>query len=325
MILNYFSNLSYLAIECNSDCNLSCQSCNRKDLVGKGWRKKVHLDLEVWGKMLDRFVGCPLKVIKVEGISEPMLHPHFDLMVREVRRKFPSAYVIIATNLQYDFDRSSFRKALEFVDMVYLSIDAIGDRYESLRPPGKWGAVIDWLEAAKNQIPDSIRAEKLFINMVLREENLKDLEAIVELQNKYGLAPVRINLMQNWSGENKEKTNFSDLFLESLIPYRHLIKGVADWKYSDCFWPYEGIVVDVFGDVRPCLLNTSVAPVGNIFQDDISMLYNKGSFFQKMRENLSHNVAPENCINCDYCYLAPKLKAVFGDSFLGDQARGFKK
>ena len=88
---DYFSQISYLMVETNSSCNLKCSFCNREELVAKGWREPLNISLEGFKKLLAPFKDCPIDTIKLEGISEPMMHPKFDVMARELRQSFPKA------------------------------------------------------------------------------------------------------------------------------------------------------------------------------------------------------------------------------------------
>lgn len=320
-----FSNLSYLMIETNSACNLACLSCNRSRLENEGRRKTKNVSAQEWHKMLEVFKDCPLEMIKVEGLSEPMLHPEFDQLLKILRDYFPKSFVIIATNLQYQFATSPFLKSLPYVDMVYLSLDGVGDLYEKIRPPAKWATAKKWLEEAKVYIPESERRKKLHINFTATEQNVCQLDEIYKLKDEYHLASVRINLAQDWNGDRANSHHFGNKFLEQLERYKQDVKGVAGWQYQDCFWPYEGMVVDVFGDVRQCVINTSQNPLGNIFKDDIVKLYNESPHYLDLRNKLSCNRAGKDCTNCDYRFLASTLETFFGGAYVQNTPRKFKR
>ncbi len=320
-----FSNLSYLMIETNSACNLSCLSCNRSRLVEQGQRALKNLTPKEWNSMLLKFKDCPLEMIKVEGLSEPMLHPQFDQLLKMVRDYFPKAYLIIATNLQYDFTLSPFKSSLPFADMVYLSLDGTGDLYEQLRPPAKWASAVQWLEDASRILTPEERSKKLHINFTVTEKNLSNLPQIYELKNKYGLASVRINLAQDWNGDQRNQHDFGESFLDGLKPYLKDLKGVAGWSFKDCFWPYEGMVVDVFGNIRQCVINTSQVPLANIFEVNLPEFYNQSLVYQKLRKSLENDLPGEACLNCDYKYLASKLQYLFGEAYKQNLPRKFKR
>ncbi|EQC45707.1 radical SAM/SPASM domain-containing protein [Bacteriovorax sp. Seq25_V] len=322
-MINHFKELSYLVIEVNSSCNLKCLSCNREELVASGKREPKEITPEELEQLLSKFKDCRIDTIKLEGISEPMLHRRFDECARVVKKVFPSAFVIIATNLQYQIERTTFKETLRYVDMVYLSIDGVGKIYEDLRPPAKYKRLLSSLEYIKDVIPSEDK-KKLFVNFVLGENNLQCLDDIYELVDNYELAGVRINLAQNWSEDQKNSLSLKLDDISSLKKYAKDVKGVAGWKYENCFWPYEGLVIDVYGDVRQCIINTTQEALCNIYKDDVEEYFNSSLHYKKTRELLCKNIAADNCKNCDYFYLAGILESIIPQE-LRIPSREFKK
>lgn len=264
--MTQFENISYLMIETNSSCNLKCTSCNRERLVREGYREPKNVSLEEFREMLDVFKSCRINTIKLEGLSEPFLHPQFDVMAKELRSYFPKAFVIIATNCQYHVEKTCFFKTLPYVDMVYLSVDGIGETFEKLRKGASFSRLLSTFESLKQNVSQEVRSKKLFINFTLTNENFHQLPEVYTLNETYGFAGVRINLAQNWNEDEKNHHQFSPECLETLKKYKQDLKGVPGWEYKECFWPYEGIVVDVFGNFRQCIINTSQKPLGNFFK-----------------------------------------------------------
>lgn len=320
---NYFDQITYLMIETNSSCNLKCSFCNREELVAKGWRKPLNLSLEQFKKILDPFKDCPIDTVKLEGISEPMMHPHFDLLAAELRETFPEAFVIIATNLQYNLEKTPFLSTIPFVDMIYLSIDGTEGLYEEARPGAKWSRLISSLDSIKAMVPARDRQEKLHINFVCTEFNYRCIPDMYALKEEYGLASVRINLAQNWSEDQLNDRNFHPQMRAFLKDYAKDIKGVSTWNYRDCFWPYAGIIVDVEGNVRQCVINTSQDPIANLHTSNIKEVYNESEYYLRLRNKLDNNQAAKSCVNCDYNVLTAPLKDILGDENSAQTARSF--
>ena len=312
-------------IETNSECNLSCLSCNRKRLVEQGQRTFKSIKLDEWEVMLDKFKECPLEIIKIEGLSEPMLHPQFNELLKKMREYFPKAYFIIATNLQYDFLKSPFLASLDYVDMVYLSIDGTGELYEALRPPAKWSKALEWLDQASLNISEAEREKKLHINFTVTKANISALPEVYKLKNKYHLASVRINLAQDWNGDQQNQYQFDKTFLDQLKPFVRDVKGVAGWSFKDCFWAYEGMVVDVFGNVRQCVINTSQEPLTNIHQENYKEYFNESPYYKNLRNSLANDLPGTACKHCDYKFLASKLEYLFEGTSIQNLPRKFKR
>ncbi len=321
MIENHFQNISYLVIEVNSSCNLSCAFCNRKELVEKGIRSHKNLSKNEFQTMLSQLEGTSIDTIKLEGLSEPMLHPEFHDMAEILRKNYPSAFVIIATNLQYNLTKTSFLKTLPFVDMIYLSIDGTEDIYENARPGAKYSKLLKSLDDIKEHVLPEIRKQKLHINFTLSPQNYRELPKMYEIKDRLGLASVRINLAQNWNEHEENKLHFDQEVIEFLKDFKADVKGVGGWDYKDCFWPFSGIMVDVFGDVRQCIINTSMEPIGNLLTDDFKEIFNNSSYYKNLRKEISSGCSPKSCANCDYKKLSYTLSEIQGGRFATNSPR----
>ncbi len=70
---NHFQNLSYIILEAGSMCNLKCRYCIREDLVQAGQRPKKTMTLKEYESILDQLKDCPIRDIKLHGLSEAMM------------------------------------------------------------------------------------------------------------------------------------------------------------------------------------------------------------------------------------------------------------
>lgn len=323
--MSQFENISYLMIETNSSCNLKCTWCNRERLVKEGHREPKNVNIEEFSHMLSYFKKCSIDTIKLEGLSEPFLHPQFDQMAQTLRDFFPKAFVIIATNCQYNAEKTRFLQTLPHVDMIYLSVDGTGKVFEEHRKGASYPKLLKTFEWLKENVSEFERRKKLYINFTATEGNFHQLPEIYQLKEQYGFAGVRINLVQNWNEDEQNSHKFSDAFLEMIHQYKTDLKGVPGWEYSECFWPYSGLIVDVFGNFRQCIINTSQKPLGNIFTDDVEAFFNESAHYQDVRKKLDRNCAPDSCKNCDYQHQSKTLQEILGGKHVQNNPRKFKK
>jgi MoaA/NifB/PqqE/SkfB family radical SAM enzyme len=312
--------LSYLMLETNSSCNLQCTHCSREHMFAAGLRDKKNLTVKELRFILDQVQDCPIDTIKFQGLSEPMLHPHFAELSEVLRSYFPKAFVAIATNLQYNVKKSPLLKTLPFVDLVNLSIDGIGPTYERIRKGANYEKLLTALDDLDWLVSDQDR-RKLYINFTLTPGNYSELEEIYGLKALYGLAGVRINLAQHWIEGETNPHVFTPDILKYVKRYKNDVKGVAGWDFKNCFWPFSGVVLDVFGNVRQCVINTSQAPIGNVFQQPLREIFNFNPVFLESRQLLKSNCPPEQCLTCDYKNLAPQLTQVLGGKFKVNKPR----
>ncbi len=305
--IDHFSNISYLMVETNSTCNLKCAFCSRTALDEAGLRPTKILTEDEFKAVLDPFKDCPIDAMKIQGLSEPFMHPHFDKMAAMARGYFPKAHIIVISNMMYKLEKTKMLQTLPYISELFFSIDGTGEVLEAARAGSSWKKALETLADVKRLFPDDFRKNKTFLNFTLTEHNYKELPKIYALQKEYDLAGVRFNLAQNWFEDEVNQHTYSDEITDFIWPYREDLKGVGGWEYKDCFWPFEGAIIDCYGDVRQCLVNTTMKPIGNVFKEDIREIYNNSKVFIEAREMLSRNCPPDQCKTCDYAHLSGLL------------------
>ena len=297
-------------IEMNSQCNLQCIHCTREQLKAEGRREPKILHRAELKHILDQLKECPVDTIKVEGLSEPMLNMQIDEQLQTIREYFPKAHIILITNLQYSPDKTKFFQSLKFIDALYISVDGTEKIYERIRKGANYAKFLNALEQIKmNTSP--LDLQKIHLNFTATAENFTEIPKIYELKGKYGLSSVRINLVQNWDENQKNTHQFSEPLLDFVKKYNTDVKGVANWNYSDCFWVFNGIVIDVDGNVRQCVLNNTQKPIGNVFRTSLREIFNDSYILNEARNLLPLNKCNSSCTNCDYKGLSPTLAKVF--------------
>lgn len=292
--------IEYVMLEPTNYCNLNCTFCNRRDVV----KRQKHISLEDWNIILNKLSGQPIEVIKMQGLGETYLHPKSAELFRATRLVFPDAFIISATNCQFDM-KDNFINALPFVDLLYLSIDGYKKSYEKFRPGAKWSKLISFLDRLSDF---SGTRTRFTINFVVNEENYKDIEKLHKLvdENYQYIEEIRLNIAQWWSECETANTTESKAFDRELLKYTANIKGKTPWTYSDCWWPEKGFIVDVFGDVRICLLNMNTEPIGNIFKQSLEEIMDSPKRTQ-VRNECKNNTPGDHCKTCDYKRLSPIL------------------
>jgi MoaA/NifB/PqqE/SkfB family radical SAM enzyme len=275
------------------------------------------MTLDEYRFVLEQFKGCNIIDFKLHGLSEAMLIKDFDKYVALVREYFPKASIIVITNHQYDLRKSALLKVLPMVDAVWLSMDGHGETFEYIRTGAKWDKTVKFLDDLAAAVPEETRRKKFFIQFTLSSENYKDLPKVYAVKEKYKLNSVRFNLVQDWRGEHlNSRLEYPQEIIDFIQPYKGDLQGVGGWQYKDCFWPYEGMFIDAYGEIRHCIMNYTMKPIGNIFKDNVRELYNHGEVYVNARKGLSKNCPPEQCASCDYHHLSDTLTRIHGKEFL---------
>ena len=302
------SPITYAYIETTNYCNLECSFCNRNEVIGP----LKHMSISNFKKLLDKIKHHPIKEAKLMGMGEPMLHPKFDEIVKTFKDYFPDAFLIVATNCQYNISegkalRKRFQTALQYIDLLYFSIDGYEESYERDRAPAKWDKLLTFLDDFRNM---DRRGCRVTCNYVVNPQNVDDIKKVNdEIVDEYGLEELRLNIAQDWSEDKSMPGGYSNKQLKYLKSWGNNVKGKAVWDFSDCFWVNEGIYTTVEGNVKMCCMNTAAEPFGNIFQTDLEDIRNSKDY-QNVKLGCNTNNPTSHCKSCSYKELVPMLQEI---------------
>ena len=285
------------------------ETTNRDEVIGA----LQHMPLSKYRKMLDNLKHHPIKEAKLMGMGEPMLHPQFDEVCKIFKEYFPDAFLIVATNCQYNIGegrplRKRFQNALKYIDLLYFSIDGYDKSYERDRSPAKWSRLLSFLGNFKEIDREGCRVT---CNYVVNPENVTDIQRVSdEIVDGYELEELRLNIAQDWS----EDRTLSGGYTADQINYlnknwKDSIKGKSEWDFPDCFWVKEGIYTTVEGHVKMCCLNTGAKPFGNLFENSIEEI-RETKDYKAVQGGCATNKPTGHCINCSYKELAPLLTQI---------------
>lgn len=293
--------INYACFETTNFCNLKCSFCNREEVIAE-YGKVQHMSLDNWEKVLLKVKNEPIDHIKLTGLGEPFLHPKFHLICKKVKDYFPKTNLVVATNCQYKIN-DNFKESMKFIDMMYFSIDGYKKTYERDRAPAKWEKLLKFLEDFKTV--ERFKC-KVSVNYVVNSQNVFDIEKIEDLVKENNLTELRLNLAQNWNEDEQINIEYTELMKNYLKKYKKSIKGIAPWTWSDCWWPENGLYVDVFGNVKVCIINTGTESVGNIFFESIDEIKNNKKLLE-IAKSCKGNSPHEHCKNCSYKELSPLI------------------
>ena len=301
--------ITYAYLETTNYCNLQCSFCNREEVIGA----LQHMPIEKFRKLLENIKHHPIEEAKLMGMGEPFLHPQFDQICKIFKEYFPNAFLVVASNCQYPIRpgskmRSKFENSMEYIDLLYFSIDGYKESYERDRSPAKWDKLIKFLDEFQHI---DRKTCKVTCNYVINPNNVKDIEIIQEkIVNKYKLEELRLNIAQEWSEDKTLPGGYTIDQVNYLKDnWKKDIKGKSEWDFPDCFWVKEGLYTTVEGHVKMCCLNTGAEPFGNLFKNSIEEIRATESF-QNVKNGCSTNKPTSHCKNCSYKELAPMLKII---------------
>jgi len=301
--------ITYAYLETTNYCNLQCSFCNRDEVIGA----LQHMPIPKFREMMEKIKHHPIKEAKLMGMGEPMLHPKFDEIVKTFKEYFPDSFLIVATNCQYNISkdrplRERFQTALQYIDLLYFSIDGYKESYERDRAPAKWDRLLTFLEDFRDM---DRRGCRVTCNYVVNPDNVDDIQKVKdEIVDEYSLEELRLNIAQDWSPDKTLPGGYTkDQMIYLREKWGKNIKGKKEWDYGDCFWVNEGIYTTVEGNIKMCCLNTAAKPFGNIFETDIDDIRNSKDF-QNVKLGCNSNNPTSHCKNCSYKELVPMLQQI---------------
>jgi len=266
------------------------------------------MTVENYKVILSKLKNHPIREIKLMGMGEPFMHPKFHEICKLTRETFPKAFIISSTNCQYTLS-GNLKKSLEFIDMLYLSIDGYKANYEKFRKPAKWTKLLKFLKDLKEINRFNCR---LAINYTVNPENVYDIPRVNDLIEKFDLHELRLNIVQNWSEEQSASNIISGFSGEQVQylrnNYQDKIKGKFGWNFNDCFWVKNGVYITSTGDIKICCMNTSSKSFGNILLDPSIQMSRSNKRFVEIKNGCESNSPVEHCKNCSYMELNGILK-----------------
>jgi len=300
--------ITYVYLETTNYCNLQCSFCNRDEVIGA----LQHMPIQKFRDLLESIKHHPIQEAKLMGMGEPFLHPKFDEICKIFKEYFPNAFLIVATNCQYNIEsgrplRDRFEKSLKYIDLLYFSIDGYKESYERDRFPAKWDKLIYFLDEFKTINRSKCR---ITCNYVVNPKNVDDIEIINnEIVKKYNLEELRLNIAQDWSPDKSMPGGYTQEQIKYLKSWGSNVKGKSQWDYEDCFWVNEGLYTTVEGNVKMCCMNTAASPFGNIFETDLEDIRNSLDY-QNVKKGCNTNNPTSHCKNCSYKELVPILNEI---------------
>ncbi len=274
----------YAKIEINGSCNLDCVMCFRKSLPNRDkWMNKLQFTT-----ILDHIPS--LIEWSPHGYNEPLLHPYFFDFVEETNERNISLYLVTngtALN-KVNADKLINLEPRE----VRISIDAVGETYESIRRGANYNQMCDNIKYLTDNY------DKVSLYATIWKDNMNQIPLLKNLADFYNI-PISFSdvTWKNEFGQSTQKNSIRESFSEEFIlelQTEHQVFLGKPTKRS-CTLPWSSLYIDVIGDIFPCT-DTLNYKMGNILEKHIKDIYNNDSY-KGFRENSLTGFNYE-CRNC---------------------------
>lgn len=317
----------HVFIEPTTQCNLKCLHCGRTY-----WKERDQyrdLDLETFKRVVAELAGMGVRVITIQGVGEPLLHPDiFDMITfaqaQGLRTRFNTNFTVL--------DEASAERLVNVGHSeVMVSIESIHpEMYADIRRGGTLDTVlsnIGLLTATKRRL--GATAPDINVNAVLLISTLDQVERLVAEMKRLGVSRINFQGLQTEGIPDRarlqNKTRLRDNALSTLpaeeieaITRRILALSTPElpvtthWDLGGrgsehipqggirtCRDLWEAPYIDSGGRVTPCCLlpDASLMNLGDLHDKTFAEIWN-GPEYQTLREQHLNNTPPKVCQGC---------------------------
>lgn len=292
-----------LTIEPTLKCNSNCIMCNRNFSRVETKAAEGFLSWETFNKIKPFFKYADS--VLFEGFGEPLLHPDYLIMLREIKKSVPFVYfysngILITEKIGKELVDSG-------IDMISISIGgATRDTYKKIRGIDAFDTVVENL-CMVNEYKIKMNRKKpiLSFNVVAMNSLLDELEALVHLADEIGVSSISMpNLVVQgseiaeesiWLNIDKAKKSFHDA---SVLAKRLNIKFSPprlDIYKGDCKAFFRQMVINWDGTVMTCPMERYI--IGDLKRDKMEDIWNSKGMI-KLRKDYFEKGLEATCPKC---------------------------
>ncbi|MDH5637191.1 MAG: radical SAM protein [Nitrospinota bacterium] len=298
-------------MELTNHCQLKCVTCPLHTPAGARMIKGF-MAFEEFKVVVNQFAGT-LTSLGLSGLGESLLHPDFQKMVTYIKARNNNLTIFLATNADLPKFRQILEPVIDKIDSIMISIDGVGDVFESVRLNSKYERFIEnveWLIAKR-----ASEMQSTSFNMVVSAENQSQMKDVVLLAARLGIKYVGVNPMNLvCREENYESYNIylTAEFAEHLKDARleaaeNGITLSADYFpdplkpriASDCVFLWDAFQINWDGSLAYCCAKPYpwVFESGNVFKSGLMKCVNSSTFI-KARKVALKGATPPLCGKC---------------------------
>lgn len=302
------NDLKTVFIEITNFCSKNCKHCFNSSFM----KNPRYLSTNDLIYILKAIKKKNVKQIKIVG-GEPLLHPEFTTVL-EIMEEAKIPYIIVTDSEKVVNYLDEFRRSA-WLKQIRISLDGIEKTHDFIRELGDFQKVIENVTSLKNN------GIHVALNFTINKLNYLEIEEIWDLSRELGV-DLLYGVVKHCDNKiNEELLTFNtseevEKLLETINGfrsknrslYRHIWNNINDdddfiisqksnksHDYIGCPAGQVSCVIDVSGDVWPCVLMKSENKYGNIFLEDFNLIWEKMNIIMT---NLKRNF--NECANCQY-------------------------
>jgi len=308
---------STIMLELTNQCNLACTICPREYDYGKAM-DKGQMNVEYAKKIIDELWPY-LDSIGLTGMGETFLFKEIEEIADYIKKKNKGIIISVSTNAVLPNFIESAPKIIDKIDTIQISIDGIGDVYESIRKNGSFRRLDENLrllvKMAKNTRTD------LMLNMVVTRENYTHMPLLVKYAEEIGITYLDFTLFNLASVTNIDRSYYdfykSPEFSMKISELEETIKNTpqvivternfkTENSFRKCPFPWTHFYICWNGFIPPCCAKPFPKELnfGNVFNDKVLTVLNSSSY-KSFRTQWYENKTPDFCEKCHFIDIEP--------------------
>jgi MoaA/NifB/PqqE/SkfB family radical SAM enzyme len=189
--------IRHLRLAIDDSCNLRCPSC-RKDMIFHKDGRAYNLGTRLADRINDwlHSYNHPIQV-HIGSDGDPFASHVYRYFMEHTPERENINYSILTNGLMFKEFHVRVPRVLNKLQELGVSVDgASRDTYERLRLGGKWDKILEALECISEQkIKHGFR---FILHFVIQKDNYHEMEAMIDLGEKYGADRVWLNKIEDW-------------------------------------------------------------------------------------------------------------------------------
>jgi len=269
----------HVDIELSSVCNMKCPMCFSGTELFKKSVWQGFMDFSLFCRIIDQLAERRVYSIRLSWRGEPTVNPHFMDCVSYARKKGIKEIASLTNGLR--LTPQMFEELVDLkMDWLTISFDGVGETYERIRVPAKFGEMVDKI--------------RLFSEIKKRKRSVK---------------PV-VRLQGIWPAISENAHEYFDIF-EPLVD-EVSVNSLLDYLLNDerpeyvenftCPVPFQRLAIGADGQVLMCAHDAYGSnPVGDVRKQSIQEVWN-GPKMRRIREIHENHKGCELLEPCKVCY-----------------------
>lgn len=303
---------STIMLELTNRCNLACTTCAREYGYGKQMNQGI-MDEKQAKKIIDELWPY-LDSIGLTGMGETFLYPDIENIVDYIKSKNKGIIISVSTNGMLPNFIEQASKLINKIDTIQVSIDGLGEVYESIRKKAKFETLQANLETLVKLCQGT--QTSLMMNMVVTKENYFQMSDLVKFAEKIGVKYMDFTMFNLAAVTQIDKSYYdfykSPEFLTALDELKKTQKQTpsvsvsyhsfdTDHSFQKCPFPWTHFYICWDGFVTPCCAKPFPKELhfGNVFDHNVMDILN-GEAYLKWREKWQKNETPAFCDKCHF-------------------------